>query len=99
MKLFGMILVAAMAAPSVFAYDSKATTTGKPAAETTATKINTWALAGVTAANKQAIIDAVTKATGATKVTLTDAGALTVEGNADATKIVAALPSGVTVKK
>ncbi len=102
MKLFGMILAASLVAPAVFGYETKpattATTTSAPA--TTATKSNTWTLTGVTAANKQSIIDAIAKATGSTKVTLDDkTGALTVEGAADAAKIVAALPTGVAVKK
>ncbi len=109
MKLFGMILAASLVAPAVFASETKApghgtpakaatTTTTAPA--TTATKSNTWTLTGVTAANKQSIIDAIAKATGSTKVTLDDkTGALTVEGAADAAKIVAALPTGVAVKK
>lgn len=108
MKLFGMILAASLVAPAVFAYDTKASnnTTTKPATTTTtapatpATKSNTWTLTGVTAANRQAIIDAIAKATGSTKVTLDDkTGSLTVEGAADAAKIVAALPAGVAVKK
>ena len=95
-----MILTAALVAPAVFAYESKpAQGTTATTTTTQATKANTWILTGVTAANKQSIVDAVTKATGATKVTLTDAGSLTVEGNADAAKIVAALPAGVSVKK
>jgi invasion protein IalB len=106
MKLFGMILAASLVAPAVFASETKPTTATKPATTTTtapattATKSNTWTLTGVTAANKQSIIDAIAKATGSTKVTLDDkTGSLTVEGAADAAKIVAALPAGVAVKK
>lgn len=108
MKLFGMILAASLVAPAVFASETKAThgtpakatTTTTTAPATTATKSNTWTLTGVTAANKQSIIDAIAKATGSTKVTLDDkTGSLTVEGAADAAKIVAALPAGVAVKK
>jgi len=107
MKLFGMILAASLVAPAVFAYETKAphgtpaksTTTTTTAPATTATK-DTWTLTGVTAANKQSIIDAIAKATGSPNVTLDDkTGALTVEGAADAAKIVAALPTGVAVKK